>query len=647
MKGLIAGCAVLGFWIGAALSQSPPAENPGPVQAELLKHLNVSRLASGDTVFARLTQDWTGLGCALRSGSILEATVEAADRRKMGNESKLALSFERAQCNGAEMQPMKLLLAAVASPPPDWRISPNPEFRTPMSFLLANGSTGAGFGGTVINNFSLPTLELTGIVHHFPMGPKVQPGDVINIRGMKLAIGTGPHQSSVLTTRSREISLDAYTQFLLVPASLVSGSAAASLIASNASTGPHASEPNPPPPPAPVPPPVPVNDLDVCAPPGCAVDRAPSAKELTDRDASSILIQPLGYAPRPKKVLGDFVDEESLAWLGPHELLLTFNPHRLIQRTGNTSLDTPHRMIRAVLLDAQTHNVLRTLDWEITDTRRYLWTLGRNRILAHVGNELRVYRSGLDLERSIPLAGPLSFIRIAPNGELFALATLRERHSIDLHRKLRDQLGDEPEEDIDVAVLDKDFNRIAQTSTVSSLQAPTLLNEGQVRLFAQPNMKFRLALNTWDKRNITLARFASRCTPELSSIAPDLLFLLSCDVATGQMTYRVLNADGKLLLRGEAGPREIGHGAAGNMGASRFVISVVHAGRELSGLEFRTSDLESEEVRVYRASDGKRVLTIRVKDPVASRDNYALSPDGGQLAVLSETQIKFFAVPVE
>ena len=70
--------------------------------------------------------------------------------------------------------------------------------------------------------------------------------------------------------------------------------------------------------------------------------------------------------------------------------------------------------------------------------------------------------------------------------------------------------------------------------------------------------------------------------------------------------------------------------------------------RELSpGIEFRTTDLESQEVRVYRASDGKRLLAVRVKDPVASYDSYALSPDGNQLAVLSASEIKFFPVPAE
>ena len=60
-------------------------------------------------------------------------------------------------------------------------------------------------------------------------------------------------------------------------------------------------------------------------------------------------------------------------------------------------------------------------------------------------------------------------------------------------------------------------------------------------------MGYRLAMSTWDNQTVTLARFVSRCTPELSSVAPDLLFLLSCDAINGATEYRVLRADGKLL----------------------------------------------------------------------------------------------------
>ena len=644
MIGRIVGVTMLGLCLGHGLTQTSQEANPGPVQAELVTNLNVRRLAQGDTVFAKLTRDWNGLGCTLRTGAILEARVETADRRQGRGESKLALSFARAQCNGMDLQPMKLLLAAVAQAPPDWRVSPNKEFRVPMSSLLANGKAGAGFGDSTIGNFSMPTLELTGILHQFPMSPSVKPGDVINIRGMKLDIGTGPNQSSVLTTRNRDLSLDAFTQFLLVPSSLVSGPGAASLVSESPSPDVNPTAPLP----ASPSPPAPVNNINVCAPPGCVVDLPVTAKELVNRDTASILTPPLGYTPRPQKILGDFGDDETLSWLGSRQLLLAFNRHPLIHRSGDSLSGVPRRVIRAVLLDAQTHSVVRAVDWEITDTRRYLWPVGNNRILVHVGNELRVYREGLELVHSIPLGGPLAFVRIAPNGELLAIATLRERHSVELHAKLREEVGEEPEEDVEVALLDKDFSIIAQTSATSRLQPPTLLNEGQVKLYSQPNMQFRVALKTWDNKNISLARFASRCTPELFSVAPDLLFLLSCDVATDATTYRVLGADGKLLLSGEAGPRDIGHGAAGNHDAARFAIGVVHAIRELSpGIEFRTSELESQEVRVYRAGDGKRLLAVRINDPVASHDTYALSPDGDQLAILSESQIKFFSVPAE
>lgn len=62
---------MLGIAVGSALCQSPPANNPGPVEAELLKPLNIRRLTVGSVLFLRVTRDWNGLGCSLRQGSTL------------------------------------------------------------------------------------------------------------------------------------------------------------------------------------------------------------------------------------------------------------------------------------------------------------------------------------------------------------------------------------------------------------------------------------------------------------------------------------------------------------------------------------------------------------------------------------------------
>ena len=645
MKSHVIGAVFLGCCCCTGFAQSGEDAKIAPVQAELLKHLNVRHLTNGDTVFARVTLDWAGPDCILRQGSILEATVEIADPHKVRSESRLALSFKKAQCNGTEMRPMDLVLAAVAEAPADWKIVPDSQFHMPVSFSNPNGNGMPGFGSAGLGDMYITHLDLTGIVHRFPMRPELRPGDVLDIKGLKLEIGTGPNRSSVLRSKGHDVSLDAFTQFLLVPSELAfrrSGTLIPSALTgepgSNALPGGAATTNAS----------MTVENFEVCAPPGCAVDLPVTANELEGHTASAISIHPLGYDPRSNKVRDEFDDEETLAWLGPQELLFAFNPHHLVRRAGPSNAGTPTRIIRAVLLDPASRNMVRAVDWEITDSRRYLWPLDGNRVLAHIGNELRVYRAGMEIERSIPLAGPLAFVRIAPNGDLMAIATLHERHSRELHAKLQDEFGDEPEEDVQVQILDKAFNTIAQVGTISSLLPPTLVNEGQVKLLAASKMRYRLAMSTWDNKTETLARFESRCTPELSSLAPDLLFLLTCNVTSGATEYRMLRSDGKQLLRGESGPREVGQEAVGNNPSRRFAVKVVHAGRELSsGAEFKGTDLDSEEVRVYRAEDGKRLFAVRLDEPATSHGSYALSPDGSQLAVLSGTQIKFFAIPAE
>lgn len=631
---------LLGSCLSAVFCQPSPDPKQGPLQAEFPARINVRHLTPGATVFARVTVDWTGTDCVLRQGSILEAKVQVADIRKHGQESRLALLFNKAQCNGAEMKALNLLLAAVADAPADWASGPDNQFSMPMSFSNPHGNGLPGFGGAAAGDTYISRLQLRGIIHRFPMRADLRPGSILGLKDLKLDLGTGPNRSSVLSSRHSDVSLGAFTQILLVPVELAFQPATGFLVYRGGASSPPAALP-----PVPAPP---TNTLDVCAPPGCAVDLPVSAHELEGRSTASIALRSLGYTPRFNKVLQDFDDEEALAWLGSNELLFTFNPHRLIHRSRSSSPQGLARVIRAVSFNVQTRSINRAVDWEITDLRQYLWQLEGGRVLVHIGNELRVYGAGLGMEHSIPLAGPLAFARISPNGELMAVGTQRERHTPELHSQLRESMGSEPEEDVEVVILNKDFNELARTSTTSGLMAPILLNEGQVELFAQPNSAYRLAMSTWDNKSTTLARFASSCTPQLSSMAPDLLFLLTCNLLDSSFEYRVLRADGKMLLRGKAGPREVGLEGTGTSPNGAFAMKVVFADRDLApGAPFKRTELDSEEVRVYGADQGKRRLLVRLHDPPTSHGSFALSPDGMQLGILSGTQVKFFPVPTE
>ena len=66
MKRQAVGSILLGLCLCSGFGQSPPEAKYGPIQAELLAHLNVRHLAGGEAVFARVTVDWSGKFLILR-----------------------------------------------------------------------------------------------------------------------------------------------------------------------------------------------------------------------------------------------------------------------------------------------------------------------------------------------------------------------------------------------------------------------------------------------------------------------------------------------------------------------------------------------------------------------------------------------------
>ena len=52
----------------------------------------------------------------------------------------------------------------------------------------------------------------------FPLIPRMEMGDVYRIKGLKLSVGTGPENSSILTSKDHDVSLEKHSLFLLVPA---------------------------------------------------------------------------------------------------------------------------------------------------------------------------------------------------------------------------------------------------------------------------------------------------------------------------------------------------------------------------------------------------------------------------------------------
>src|ERR1035437_8371308 len=326
MRSQVVGTFLLVLALGTTLGQSPTESKPTPVEAEFLSNLRVRQLAPGAKILTKVTVDWHGPDCTLKAGSILEATVEIAERHNDRIPSRVALSFTKAQCNGPDLKPMKLSLVAIAKPPDNWDGLPDSVFKGPVVISNPNGTK--GIVANQVRGTSLSHLELNGITHRFPSTSNIHPGAVLDISGLKLEVGTGPNRSSVLNAKNHDVYLDMFTQILLLPDTVVFRPGATVRILSDPTakidtTSSNLSAPSTP---------VPANDIDVCAPPGCSVDLPVTAKELEGHKASSIDIHALGYAPRHRKVPGDISNEETIAWLSPRQLLFAFTKSRIIGR---------------------------------------------------------------------------------------------------------------------------------------------------------------------------------------------------------------------------------------------------------------------------------------------------------------------------
>jgi hypothetical protein len=361
---------------------------------------------------------------------------------------------------------------------------------------------------------------------------------------------------------------------------------------------------------------------------------------------ATISIQQMGYASRLQREMASLNHDETLTYLSPIELLVTFNPHALVPRYGAKTPDSTVRMIRAALIDVTSKKVMRVMDWPLPDTKQYLWLLANHRVLVHIKDELRVYGPGLNEEARIPLGGPLSFVRTDPAGKTIAFGIVQERHTPELHAKLQEGQQQEPEEDVQIRVLNDKFEVIATAMADSNRMPPTLLDEGEVKLLRQPDKRIHMVMHTWDNQVSILASFTSSCVPQLSSLSPDLLFVVKCDASTASREYMVMRPDGRLVLRGESSEHELGHSAIGIEDKKEFVLGILKSDVTAPpGTIFRAADLESEQLGVYRAADGKRIFSIRASNPSASNGGYAMAPDGDQLAVLTRDGIELYAVP--
>jgi len=335
----------------------------------------------------------------------------------------------------------------------------------------------------------------------------------------------------------------------------------------------------------------------------------------------------------------------AVAFPGPDQLLLVFDPHRLVDRNVLDRPEDHAHMIRAVLFDLSSRKILKFTDWRVSDDRQVLWQAADGRVILHQGNALRWYGPGLVEEKQLVLSGPLDFFRTSPDGRHFAVGIFRELHSPDEHQRLMKANANDPEEQVEVRLLDANLKQIFSGQQSSHAFAPLLLNDGSVELHLAKGDQFYLKERAWDGTHFTsFARVASTCIPQVSGLLSDIVVVETCPSAKVEHRILVLREDGSPVLETSSALENFSPLAVA--GSDTFALSMLDGGAEYNRNNvFKAESLAAEIISVYRSADGRLLALQKLSSPLASHQPVSLAPDGSTMAVLDGEQIRGYIIP--
>lgn len=519
---LLALCLLNPSAVATAADTPQPLPPARPLQTELLGPLDLSHAKEGALILVRVDLDWSAGGCTLRAGSVVQGHIVHFDRRsKTQKTSTIHVLFDAATCDGQPSAPYPLSLIALVGPVGG--TSQTGQSGVSEAALLADapGLAIGGGGSTLRSASQASNINTFTLLPARSLPPTIVPGQVVDIARTNLSVGTGVQGATVISGDRKDVRLEKSTSLILLPTASLSqsiGSGAGAspqkpAVARGSIPGTGGGLPT-----APASVPVkaetgPADQTEICT-------AACTVASLTGSAANSSIdgvlsIHNLGYAPHDLTPRVEFNNETTLTWLDEHNLLCTFDPHQLRNRPNAREEDP--RDIRAVLIDPATRTVKRVVQWHVRGSDHYLWQLSGGRVIVHIGKELRVFGPDLKQLATIPIDGPVAYVISSPSGDHIVIGIVKVLYSEAVYRQLQETLSEDPEEEVDLRILDRDLRPLASLKRSTKSAIPVLADNGELRVTKEANSRWKLSEFRWDRTEHLIQTVKSACRPALST----------------------------------------------------------------------------------------------------------------------------------
>src|SRR5450631_1052232 len=330
----------------------------------------------------------------------------------------------------------------------------------------------------------------------------------------------------------------------------------------------------------------------------------------------------------------------TINFVDTNHLLLTFNPKKMFKRDPACPPSHKDRMMQAQVIDLGTGKVIHEASWYLHDEHRYLWPLGDGHFLLRKLNSL--YLLDQDLHEKLLMQSPkeLLWTGVTPDGKQIMVET-----AVDDSGKARAAAKTK----VKIDFLDAQSMGVQRTIRISQalpLDATSLGFGDAVRGMSGKIWLVRFGSGSRDRTYIT--RVNSHCVPDLLFPTNNTMFVGRCSAEGSDYSVSIFTLTGHFLWREKWSQHRYEPIIERSEDGSRVAISTL-VGTTTDGTPLTEEQQEWPQVqqsfRVLNAASGTPVLSMKSASAILKGQNFTLSPDGNQFAVLDGSVLELFDLP--
>ena len=381
--------------------------------------------------------------------------------------------------------------------------------------------------------------------------------------------------------------------------------------------------------------------------------------------AIRIPLEPLGYQPLSTQFLLAGSSMYTLHYVDGKHLLLTYSTHRLLKRLPDEPPEDQDRYVEAVIVELPSGHALGRTQWRLHDRGQYLWSLGHGRFLLRVRDTLTTFAPVTNLPSGEPFRerplltteGRIGAIILSPEADLLIVETISRpsQDPIALPSASRTPLTSPQEQDqapIQINLFrlfslagaaDQVGLRYSGVSYAHSVGRIPATAEGYLAIIDQGRSHWAFDFNSYSGKTSELSPFDSSCRPAPVFVSRSEFVAFGCH---NNNTFQVI---GGFNMRGEQmwqqtvldsyfAPSFVFAPASGRFALSRIIS---HAQSEMLIPEL----VGSQNVVVYQIDSGKQILHVDPLPIQRAGQNFSLSPDGMDLAIVHGDAIEIYDLP--